>query len=117
VTSLDTGVTKASLQKAHNAAKAGQRLTLRGTCTGVTTLRKSLTISGIRTKPSGKPILDAKLNGTVVTVQPGVKVTMRGLTIRGGAMPGLGGGINNAGTLVLRDVIVRSNTAMAGAGW
>jgi hypothetical protein len=118
VRNLDTGVTKNSLQKAHNAAKAGQRLTVRGTCVGVTTLRKSLTITGITTATSGKPILDAKLNGTVVTVMNSVKLTLKALTIRNGATPWYGGGINNSGgtTLVLRDVIVRGNTASSGGG-
>jgi hypothetical protein len=116
VRNLDTGVTKNSLQKAHDAAKADQRLTVRGTCAGITVLRKSLTITGIRTATSGKPILDAKLNGRVVKVRPGVKVTMRRLTIRGGATPGSGGGILNDGTLVLRHVVVRGNTAGADGG-
>jgi hypothetical protein len=116
VRNLDTGVTKNSLQKAHDAARAGQRLTVRGTCAGITTIRKSLTIRGIRTATSGKPILDAKLNGRVVKVRPGVKVTMQRLTIRGGATPGSGGGILNDGTLVLRHVVVRGNTAGADGG-
>jgi hypothetical protein len=110
VKNLDTGVTKPTLQKAHAAAKAGQRLTVRGTCVGVTTLRKSLTITGITTATSGKPILDAKLNGTVVRVRPAASVTLKGLTIRGGAGMVLGGGVLNEGRLVLRDVIVRGNT-------
>jgi hypothetical protein len=112
----DTGVTKNSLQKAHDAAKAGQRLTVRGTCVGTTVLRKSLSITGITTATSGKPTLDAKLDGRVVTVRPGVTVTMKRLTIRGGATRASGGGINNAGTLVLRDVVVRGNTAYVGGG-
>jgi hypothetical protein len=116
VKNLDTGVTKASLQKAHNAARQGQRLTVRGTCAGITTIRKSLRITGVQTESSGKPILDAKLNGTVVTVRPGVTVTLRGLTIRNGATPDQGGGILNGGTLVLRDVVVRASTADAGGG-
>jgi hypothetical protein len=124
VKNLDTGVTKPTLQKAHNAAKAGHRLTVRGTCVGTTTLRKSLTVTGITTATSGKPILDAKLNGTVVrtTYSQSLdrKITLRNLTIRRGAAPqGSGGGIANGmanGTLVLRDVIVRGNTASSGGG-
>jgi hypothetical protein len=115
VKNLDTGVTKASLQKAHDAAKKGHRLTVRGTCAGITTVRKSLVISGIRNATSGKPFLDGKLNGTGVTVRPSVKVAMRGLTIRYGVAD-LGGGIRNEGSLVLRDVVVRGNTADRGAG-
>jgi hypothetical protein len=116
VKNLDTGVTKNSLQKAHAAAKAGQRLTVRGTCAGVTTLRKSLTITGISTATSATPILDAKLNGRVVTVRPAATVTLRSLTIRGGATPGAGGGVHNGGRLVLRDVVVGGNTADGGGG-
>jgi hypothetical protein len=116
VKNLDTGVTKNSLQKAHAAAKAGQRLTVRGTCAGITTLRKSLTITGITTATSGKPILDAKLNGTVVTVRPAATVTLKGITIRFGATADGGGGIQNRGTLVLRDAVVRGNTAGVGGG-
>jgi hypothetical protein len=116
VRNLDTGVTKASLQKAHNAAKAGQRLSVRGTCVGVTVLRKSLTITGIRTDTSGKPTLDAKLNGRVLNVNPGVKVTLKGVTIRNGAVDWGGSGVSNYGTLILRDVIVRGNTAERCAG-
>jgi hypothetical protein len=110
------GVTKNSLQKAHDAAKAGQRLTVRGTCAGTTVLRKSLTVTGITTATSGKPILDAKLQGRVVKVRPGVTVTMKRLTIRRGLTPGRGGGILNDGSMVLRHVIVRGNTAARGGG-
>lgn len=117
VKNLDTGVTKASLQKAHDAARAGHRLTIRGTCVGITTVRKSLTITGIRTATSGKPFLDAKLNGTVVTVRPGVKLTMRGLTIRNGATDGDGGAILVDGaSLILRDVVVRGSSAAGDGG-
>jgi hypothetical protein len=110
VKNLDTGVTRASLQEAHDAAKKGHRLTVRGVCAGPTTIRKSLVISGIRTKSSGRPILDGKLSGSVVTVNEGVKVTMKSLTLRYG-LADSGGGIYNSGTLVLRDVVVRANTA------
>ena len=115
VKDLDTGVTRASLQGAHDAARAGHHLTVRGTCIGITTIRKSLTITGIRTATSGTPVLDAKLNGTVVTVHPGVKLTMKSLTIRYGVAD-FGGGILNEGRLLLRDVTVRANTASAGGG-
>jgi hypothetical protein len=113
VKNLDTGVTKYSLQKAHDAAGPGHSLTVRGTCAGLTTISTSLTIIGSRTATSGMPALDAKLNGTVVMVQPGVKVTMKDLTIRNGA--GSPGGILNHGRLFLRDVVVRANTG-GGAG-
>jgi hypothetical protein len=128
VKNLDSGVTKPSLQKAVNAAKAGQRLTVQGTCKGTTTLGKSLAVKGVRTSTSGPPILDGKSRGTVVTVKAGVKATLTKLTIRGGGMPeessgpdaieleGDGGGIFNAGALVLKNVVVRNSTANQGAG-
>jgi hypothetical protein len=116
VKNLDTGVTKYSLLKAHDAAKKGHRLTVRGVCAGPTTISKSLTITGIRTRSSGKPILDGKLSGSVVTVRgpsgsSPIKVTMKSLTVRNGATDWAGGGILNEGHLVLRDVVVRANTA------
>jgi hypothetical protein len=121
VKNLDTGITKYSLQKAHDAAKKGHRLTVRGVCAGPTTIRKSLTITGVRTKSSGTPILDGKLNGMVVTVSgphwSTIKVTMKSLTVRYGATSWIGGGIlNDEGNLVLRDVVVRGNTADSGGG-
>jgi hypothetical protein len=124
VKNISTGVTKPSLQKAVKAAKAGHRLTLRGTCKGRTTFAKSLSVKGVRTAKSGAPTLDGKKLGTVVTVKKGAKVALRGLTIRGGGTVAAsatqlevdGGGIYNAGALVLKNVTVRNNTANQGAG-
>ena len=52
VKNLDTGVTKASLQKAVKAAKGGHRLTVKCTCKGTTTMGKNLSITGVRTPKS-----------------------------------------------------------------
>ena len=48
---------------------------------------------------------------SVFTVHSGVSVTISGLTISGGAAMTAGGGINNMGTLVLRDSAVTGNLA------
>jgi peptidoglycan-N-acetylglucosamine deacetylase len=115
VKNLDTGVTKANLSQAVRAASSGDRLTVRGTCRGVTAVGKDLRIRGTRTGTSGPPTLDGKGQGSVLTVRRGVTVTIRGLRIRGGSNSE-GGGIRNAGTLTLRDVIVRGNAARHGGG-
>jgi peptidoglycan-N-acetylglucosamine deacetylase len=116
VRNLGTGAVHPSLQKAARAASAGDRLTVQGTCTGSTTLRKDLRIKGTRTASSGPPVLSGGKSGRVLTVAPGVSVTIRGLVIRWGATDGAGGGVLNRGTLNLRDVIVRANHAASGGG-
>jgi hypothetical protein len=115
VRNLDTATTRASLQQAVGAARAGDRLTVRGICRGTTRIGKDLTIRGVRTATSGKPILDGAMRGTVVVVRDGVRVTLRQLTLRRGVAQA-GGAILNQGTLILRDVIVRASTAAYGGG-
>lgn len=115
VRNLDTGITRKSLQGAVNWAVHGNRLTLRGTCRGTTTIAKTLWITGIRTRTSGPPILDGDHKGNVVVVKANVAVTMKQLTIRNGRVtqdggPWAGGGIYNEGWLRLRDVTVRRNS-------
>ncbi len=118
VKDLDTGVTKASLQKAVGAASAGDRLRVQGICTGRTKITKRLTIIGIRTAASGAPTLKGPGSGTVLKItKRGVPVTVRNLTIRGGADGlGAGGGISNLGILTLDDVTVRGNNQSTGGG-
>ncbi len=119
VRNLETGITKASLQKAVFRARPGDRLTVKGTCKGTTTIRKDLTIRGIHRPVSGRPTLDGARIGRVVTVKYGVKVIMKNLTILHGTTPGdgrWGAGLYNWGTLVLRDVIVRDNHTTLGGG-
>ncbi len=52
----------------------------------------------------------------IITVDPTGKLTLRKLSIEGGNTPSLGGGILNNGTLELRAVTLRSNTAGNGGG-
>lgn len=115
VRNLETGRVSGSLQAAVDAARSGHRLRVRGTCKGTTTLRKELRIQGRQTEASGRPTLDGDDRGAVVTVAEGVSVWLRDLVVRGGEAP-RGGGIRDAGRLVLRDVTVRANRATIGGG-
>jgi hypothetical protein len=116
VTNLDTGVTRNKLQKAVWQARPGQRLTVRGTCRGLTTIKKRLYITGVRKGASGRPTLDGDTKGTVMTVWPRRKVVISDLQIRGGYAT-QGAGIYNEGTLILKgSTAVRLNIASQGAG-
>ncbi len=115
VRNIDSGKTRTSLQKAVEAARAGDRLTVRGICRGLSTVGKDLAISGIRTKGSGEPTLAGMDRGTVVSIPAGVSVTIGALTIRAGASK-QGGGIVNRGALKLRNVVVRGNRATGAGG-
>lgn len=115
VVNLDNGVARATLQGAVTHARAGQRLQVQGTCHGLTTVGKTLTISGLRTRQRGAPVLDGDALGSVLSISSGVTVTIRTLTIRDGASDN-GGGIYSTGTLTLDRVTVRASTAVVGGG-
>ncbi len=115
VKDVDAGTVRRNFRKAVAAASPGDRLLLRGTCRGSTTIAKDLLVRGTRTKDSGPPTLDAKGDGRVLTIRRGATVVLQGLTITGGA-DREGGGIRNAGTLSLRDVVVRANRSRFGGG-
>lgn len=110
-----TGMTYPSLQRAVEAASAGRRLTLRGTCKGTTLIGKSLRVRGTRTADSGPPTLHGRAGGSVVTIGAGATVSMAALRITGGDDPS-GGGVDNRGSLTLVDVIVSDNRAEEGGG-
>jgi hypothetical protein len=118
VANPDTGRSTGSLQRAVRAASKGDRLVVRGTCRGVTWIGKDLSIRGVQTATSGRPVLDGAGEGTVLKIGARATVTLRDLTVRRGAAS-RGGGIYNRGTLVLRDVVVRANTAteLGGGIW
>jgi nitrous oxidase accessory protein NosD len=123
VRNLDSGVTKRSLQGAVTAADAGQRLTVRGQCHGLTTIDKDLTITGIRPKGAARPALDGNGLGTTVITVEGTTVTIRSLRITGGDGYGTsappfnnGGGVVNSGPLTLKNVVVSGNHASCGGG-
>jgi hypothetical protein len=107
-----------SLQVAVDAADAGATLDVRGTCGGITTIDKNLTINGERVNGFIGPILDGDQQGSVLTVNEGVTVTVNSLTVTGGSASHAdsrdrryGGGIFNLGTLTLNDSVVSGNIA------
>jgi hypothetical protein len=55
VKNAETGRTVARLQQAVRAAGAGDRLVVRGTCTGGTLVNKDLAIVGVETRRTGRP--------------------------------------------------------------
>jgi hypothetical protein len=114
------------LQPAVEAARRGDKLTVRGTCRGSTIVDRSIVIVGVRSRSLGQPILSGNGKTRVLRVEPGVGVTVRSLAIVRGKsvvatgdpsaaaarrLNGKGGGIINRGTLTLVDVEVSRNTA------
>jgi hypothetical protein len=117
ITNKSTAQTFRRLKPAVRRAAPGDRLMVRGTCHGGTFINKDLTIVGVRTRRFGDPVLDGDGRTRVLIIKPGVQVRIWRLTIQDGRAARVpdGGGITNRGTLKLRDVIVRRNTA-AGRG-
>lgn len=104
-----------TLQAAQDAASAGDTLKVKGTCHGLTTLSKDLTIVGQSNPGFGTATLDGAQAGSVVTIGPGVSAAISGLTITNGKSADFGGGIKNSsgGSVTLTDSIVSGNTAFA----
>ena len=102
-----------TLQAAQDAASAGDTLKVKGTCYGLTTLSKDLTIVGQSNPGFGTATLDGAQAGSVVTIGPGVSAAISGLTITNGKSADFGGGIKNSsgGSVTLTDSIVTGNTA------
>ena len=123
VTNTDSGRTFPRLQQAVDAAKPGAHLVVKGTCLGGTFIDKSLAIRGVKTRRTGKPVLDGghpnpEGSTRVLTIKPKINVSIRDLVIRNGRATRIpnGGGISNKGRLTLRDVVVRDNRAVRGGG-
>jgi hypothetical protein len=118
VTNTDSGRTYTRLQQAVDAAKPGVRLVVTGMCHGGTFIDKDIAIAGVATRETGKPVLDGDERERVLVVKPGVRVSIRDLTIRDGRARkvNFGAGISNHGHLTLRDVVVRDNRTTTGDG-
>ena len=115
VRNRDSGRARDSLQAAIRAARSGDRLTVRGTCRGATTIGKRVRIRGISNEDSGPPTLTGRKGRRVMSILAGVDVTIRDLAISRGKAE-RGGGIVNRGKLTLVDVDVRENRATASGG-
>jgi hypothetical protein len=74
VVDQETQASYTSLQAAEVAASPGDTLSAIGTCTGTTVITKNLTITGGAT-------LDGGHAGSVLTIEPGVTLTISSLTI------------------------------------
>ncbi len=102
-----------ALQDAVSAATAGDTLFVKGSCTGTTTIDRSLTIVGHSNGGSKTATLDGNHLGSVLTVGSGVEVTLTNLVVTGGVC----GIVNNGGTVNLNgESAVRDNTCFGGGG-
>jgi hypothetical protein len=98
-----TGKTYKALQPAVDAAKRGDRLTVKGLCRGGTVIDGDLVIVGLQTPTSVTSTLSGVGRTRVVKVEVGVRVKMRSLVIVRGGEDGC---ILNRGSLTLADVLV-----------
>jgi hypothetical protein len=106
VTVVEIGRTEPSLARAIDRSLAGDHLRVKGICPTNVTISHALTITGVRTRRSGAPVVDGRGQGTAITTEGGAKVLLASLTVRGGTP---GEGIHNGGKLTLRNVRVRGN--------
>lgn len=110
----------ATLQAAHDAAKANDTLTVRGTCVGTTLLIRSLTITGITSRHyPDAPTLDgdAAENHHVLAATGEITVAVNNLIITNGSTSGDGGGIHSDGaTLTVNDSVITGNIGGLGGG-
>ena len=111
-----------SLQDAVNdpATTPGDTLFVKGTCTGITDLTKSLTITGQSNGGQKTATLNGGslggISGSVLTIEPGVTVALNTLILTNGNS-GDGGGITNfQGTVILNRSTITGNTSGDGGG-
>jgi predicted outer membrane repeat protein len=110
VQNTDTGKSFTALQPAVDAAKRGDRLTVRGTCRGRTIIDRSIVIVGVpEADPKRSPTLSGGDDARVIVVRKALKVRIEGLRIQGPEDACVRGsqGIRNLGNLTLRDVEIR----------
>jgi hypothetical protein len=84
-----------NLQTALNAAPSGATLVVHGTCTGNFTIAENLTLLGPAT-------LSGADSGIVLTINAGITVSLRNLTVQDGN-DGIVGGLQNLGATTVTD--------------
>jgi hypothetical protein len=104
--------TYAAIQDAVNDVTCTRILVAAGEYRGTLAITRNVTLLGAG---QDRTILDGAAGGSVVTIAPGVKVTITGVTIEGGNKPE-GGGIYNQGTLTVDNSTLTANTASGGGG-
>jgi hypothetical protein len=102
------------LQAQLNNATNGAVINLApGTYTETLVLDRDLTLTG---SWWNQPVLSGGGVGPALRILPGATVTLRGLALRNGTNPAVGGGILNEGTLLLDRCLVADNAAGSGGG-
>lgn len=103
-----TDVGMKALQPAIDAAAPGDTLVVKGTCVGAVTIDRNLTVKGVGNKAFGAATIDGNdTDGSVLTIQDAVTVTLAGLTITHG-----GAGIFSEGNVALTESSVTGNAGI-----
>jgi hypothetical protein len=124
---INTNNSYNSLAAAEAAASPGATLLVRGMCTGNTEISENLSVLGSPVNGFTTPTLEGTGTGSVLTVDPGVTLTVNGLTISGGTgntgipvgigFPSMGGAIlDSGGTVNLLGGSITNNSADFGGG-
>ncbi len=114
-----SGCEFSDLASALDAASDGARIHIAaGTFTGGVQIDNDVTLHGAgadRTIIEGGPLLDETQprlgTGPVVTVSEGTRTVIQGVTLTDGHPEHFGGGIYNAGSLTVRNSVIRDNHA------
>lgn len=110
VRNADSGREFVRLQPAIAAAAAGDRVEVRGTCRGSSTVDKPLFIKGRTTRAWGRARLEGNRTGAfVLSVPADVELTLGTLAIVGNRADrhGVGGALLNRGTMTLNSARIR----------
>ena len=114
ISSCSVGCDYSSIQQALDNSTPGDVIFL-----SAQTYEENVTIPHdveIRGAARDASILDGGATGTVITIPTAVSVTITALTVTNGDIDGNGGGISNAGNLIIDDVVITGNTATDGGG-
>lgn len=116
VKNVRTHVVGTDLQEAINASAQGDVIKVRGICDAFATSDQDVKLVGPATIGSPEPP-DPWYDSTILANIDGGRVTLKDLTLSGGASTHNGGGIYNTGTVILKgDTKVTRNVAEDGGG-